>query len=759
MERIGVAAVVDGLSGFLGDMGKMDNSIRSLISPTNILGSTFNFLGGIISNLVGGVFRTLEYALGTLIASAVQFVVGQIKELISATIEAGSEFQTLSLRLNTLNFNDLTEDEKALTNAQAIAIEQTKEQLSWLQKIAAQTPYDNADISKLYTLARGYNFTDEAARGLTETIIDFTSGMGLGNVEMVRIIKNFGQMQQLGKVTQRELNDLAVGAFVPVNDVLAQMRLNTGLAGDEFNAFRSSGEGVQMFLEEFTKLVDRDFQGSAQKMAKTFGAATDNLKDFIKSIGGLNIVKPILDVLGGRIAAFMDELTSEDRWDQIVGLAERIGGTVSGIVSDIMDLAPDAEGMADSVVDALDNIADWLDTHRDDIVSFVQESARWFREDLLPVINQVWDFLFGSEGEKGAIQKFGDWLKTDFLPFIQNQVIPGVMDLINAITGKKNTKDPTKDVTTREDVNATPLENVVAGIGSLATALPAVLDLLSAIGSVIAVAFGGDETQTFAEFVTNTLIPGIQTLTTIINENREGFANLLKLFVALEIIGYITGLVLSLVTGFIALSLAVGTLAVISAIIAAVIVWIKLLQFWWNWATGNLKIMIDSLVRKFTEWKENVTRVFDELGTAIKNRDWAAAGKAIIDGIWRGIKNNWYRVIDLAKQLGQNALNAFNAIFQTHSPSEAMWDIGNNLVKGLAQGVSDSAGIAIRAMSQTAGAVLAAATPSVAYTAAMTAPSQSTYQTTNNFNASFNSNTNNESLVQDFGMMQSLVSG
>lgn len=156
MEKIGVAAVVEGLESFLGDMGKMDDAIRNLVSPTNILGTAFGALGDVLGSVGGFVVNTLAHAFGELLADAIQFVVTQVKELIHATIEAGKEFQTLSLRLNTLNFNDMTESEQRLEDAQHAATEETKEQLTWLQRLAATTPYDNTDISNVYTLARGY---------------------------------------------------------------------------------------------------------------------------------------------------------------------------------------------------------------------------------------------------------------------------------------------------------------------------------------------------------------------------------------------------------------------------------------------------------------------------------------------------------------------------------------------------------------------------------------------------------------------------
>lgn len=114
-------------------------------------------------------------------------------------------------------------------------------------------------------------------------------------------------------------------------------------------------------------------------------------------------------------------------------------------------------------------------------------------------------------------------------------------------------------------------------------------------------------------------------------------------------------------------------------------------------------------------------------------------------------------MISAVRELAQRALNTFYSIFSIHSPSAEMYDIGEMIVKGLAKGVSDSAGMAVKAMTNTAASMLSAASPQMAYSMATTAPSQTTYQNTNNFNATFNSNTRNEPLMSDFSMMASLV--
>ena len=297
-QEIGVEAIVSNLAKFQGDIGKVNSSLDSVRSHGGLLQGAFEFISGAIGAFGREILNVAEYALGQLLADSIKFVINLIRELISVTFEAGSEFQILELRLERLNFNDLIKSGLSYNEATEQAIQLTKEQLEWIQKLAASTPYDAQDVANVYTLARSYNFSSEESKRLTEAILDFAAGMGLGNTEIERIIINFGQMVQQGKVTGMEMRDLARGAFVPINDILAEMQKRTGLTGEAFDDFRNSTEGVNMFMEVFIDLVETRFLGASEKMAQTFKGASDNMLDLIKSIGGLQIVKPILDAIG-----------------------------------------------------------------------------------------------------------------------------------------------------------------------------------------------------------------------------------------------------------------------------------------------------------------------------------------------------------------------------------------------------------------------------------------------------------------------------
>lgn len=716
MEQIGVAAVVEGLSSFLGDMKKIDSSIQGLVPGTKLLENTFGFLGDTISGFADFALNTLAHALGELVADAIEFLIQKLGELVQSTIEAGGEFQTLELRLSTLNFNAATESGMEFNAAMAESTRLTKEQLDWLMKLAVQTPYDAQDIANVYTLARSYGFADDEAKKLTDTIINFASGMGLGSQEIQRIIVNFGQMVQQGKVTQREMNDLARGSFVPVNDVLKRMATNLGMSTDELEKFRKTAASVPEFTKAFEQLVGERFTGSAEKMARTFQGATANLKDLFKSIGGFNIVKPILDVVGGHIADFITSLTDGSRWDRMVGAAKRVGDSIAGIIGKLFGLMPSADSVAEGVVNALNGIADWIGKNQDKITGFIMNIKKWIDDKLVPSVQNIMKWLFGSEEKEGAFQKFGTWLSNSFVPAVQSAA-KWVGDVL--IPFLKNDLYPI---------------------------FVALLPLAAAIGDVLITAFGGQPNQEFTDWIHQSLIPGIEKFTQWIIDNRE--------IIALWVERLVTATIqLALFIGVI--SLAINTIA---TVVAAFLDWIVVSGNWVKIAYV-LVIVLALIAVGMNGMLIPLFLVVAAIAILVLAFDGL---KAFFMALIETFKQGWATFANVAAQAVLKVQDAFK---------NGDWiGVGKAIVQGIANGIAAFASLVVTAAMNAAAAAVNAvgnrfglgATTSSSSSSSRSSPSRTSqsYSTTNNsYNLNINSRANSEPIIQDFNLLQSMSGG
>lgn len=771
MQKVGVEAVVEGLGSFISDMGSINRSMDQLRPQGTLLQRMFNDVGEGLRAFGREVLNVAEVALGVLLARAIEFVTAQIKEMISATIQAGAEFQIMSLRLNRLNFNDVIKSGGDMATAMDLAKDATKEQLSWIQKLAIQTPYDASDVSNVYTMARAYGFADDMARSLTGTVTDFTASMGLGDIEMRRILKNFGQMTQLGKITQRELNDLAVGALVPVNDVLARMRENTGLQGAAFDKLKTSGEGVNEFFKAFSQIVEERAGGAASDMARTFSGATANVKDFIQSLLGVGVVMPVLSAVGGKLADFVTSLTETRNWDALTAAADRVGGHLTLLVEDIMGLIPSTDDLAGGITNALNRIADWVATHHNDIVDFFKGIGTTIQTKVVPFIMKIVDgfntIKEWVDSNKELIDKFfstlGEIIGTVFENLTGGKIPEGggLEGFLESVTTFMQYVIDNKDVIAEwatklfeaflaAQAIGTVLNIVMGVVIAIVTPILAFLAILTGLVGVwtilgpLLVAVGG--------FIVTVLIP----------------AFLIAGAIFLGIILIIAMVVAALYSIWLTLQVVQAKIEEFAPMVVQKFTELKdqaIARFeeLTNGALEKITLLFTGARDKFTELVQITKEKVEKIKAAFTEPHWGAIGRDIIEGVTKGVLHAVGGLIAAVVSAVEQAFDAAMGAIGANSPSKLFMNIGDYAMQGMAKGITDNARLAVYAMQDAVGAMAmpALGAPSVVqqYAVGMGPSVNSNTTTTNNFNLAINSGAPTEPIIQDFNMMQSLVQG
>ena len=85
-----------------------------------------------------------------------------------------------------------------------------------------------------------------------------------------------------------------------------------------------------------------------------------------------------------------------------------------------------------------------------------------------------------------------------------------------------------------------------------------------------------------------------------------------------------------------------------------------------------------------------ITGIFDNFKKVIKETDWGALGKDIINGLIEGMKNVGTAIWDGIKSVGESLVNGFKDFFGIHSPSRLMRDqIGKYIAQGVGVGFED----------------------------------------------------------------------
>lgn len=716
-------------------MRKVNSAIDGLRPSGSLLQQMFSNVAEAAGNFGREILNVAEVALGVMLRDAIEFVLGQLRALIDDVIEAGSQFQILELRLQRLNFNTLVEGGMDFNKATEESIRLTQEQLQWLQKLAATSPYDASDIANTFTLARAYGFTNDEAKTLTDSIINFAAGMGLTNEEMSRIIINFGQLQQQGKLNAQDLKDLARGAFVPINDVLEKMAKNMGISIDELNGMRKAGKGgpemVTQFIKAFNELVGERFAGASEKMSRTFVGAKQNVADLFKSILGLGVVTPVLDVIGSKLADFVEAFTGKpERWDALVKAAGEIGKAFSDVMTALFDLLPSADSVASSVIDAFTGVAKWVTDHKEDIVGFFKG---------------VWDFV-----------------NTNIIPLIRDQLIPTFQRIAGWVM--ENGPLIMQFFGSLGDILTTVFGNLFGGAFAKGDFLGGVLDAIK--GFMTFVVQNKDQ---IAEFVTNLIRVAVVVEIVITAFN-----------IMIGIVGSFIGLIIGIIAGFVSLVATVfgvisaitflaanfiPLLVILGAIIAIVQAVIDAIQLFLTVTTISDFIrneFIPSIISGFEGLRDRVFDAVNGIMDRVHEINWGQLGTDIANGIADGLSNGAGSIIFAAENAARDAYFAARRFLGIRSPSKLFMDIGQLSMEGMAAGIEKYAGLAASAMGNAMQQVSMPAMILPAMAPALAGGGGAvSYSTANNnsYNLNIQSSADREPLIQDFGMLKSLQGG
>lgn len=126
--------------------------------------------------------------------------------------------------------------------------------------------------------------------------------------------------------------------------------------------------------------------------------------------------------------------------------------------------------------------------------------------------------------------------------------------------------------------------------------------------------------------------------------------------------------------------------------------------------------LLKGLVQSIPTLVANIPQICKAIFDVFTAFRWLDIGKHIVDGLWNGIKSGWTAMINKVKGLVDLLPKAVKTILGIHSPSKVFAEIGLNVCQGLANGITENAGLAEDAAQQMAGSVAKTAKETVADT-------------------------------------------
>lgn len=262
---------------------------------------------------------------GKMTAEQINYERLKIDQLRGTIAKQGAELESYSGKAGGIVplFKKITTGGMTMAQAMAQAAPEAKELLSWVQKLAIQSPLKQEGVATAFRTAMAYGFTSKEAKRLTTDIVDFTSAIG-GNEEIIgQVAYALGQIRSSDKLLTQDLRQL-LNAGVDVNGMLASM-------GYKLSDVGTTAISSKDFMDVFYKTMESDFAGAAQAQAATFSGLLSSLED-IKSVGLRELFAGTFKAAQPVVAQVVDLISSDRFMSGLRAFGENIGKGVSQVL-------------------------------------------------------------------------------------------------------------------------------------------------------------------------------------------------------------------------------------------------------------------------------------------------------------------------------------------------------------------------------------------------------------------------------------------
>ena len=370
-QKIGVQAVWDNANFNRGQ----DEYITKLSKASGVTKSTASAMGsgaGGLSMVAVGVGTIL----GNLAAGAIRNVINGFSQMSSAVIENLGSLQKLEIGLTMLEAREMTQAGLADNIGEAMdgASLRASAMLEVLKDVSLASPFQYQDIAKVLQLNMAFGQSSKMAMALTQAMTDMAAVSPMASPELLeRIAYNFSQMSLTGKITARDMRDLAL-AGVNLNQILVE-QLGGGM--DVINEKLKDGELTMRDVSQaFIDYAERNFAGAARSMAtKTIPGLMSSFKDL-----AVFASKDLFGPAGEVVTKFLEKIYYAAKKLLDSGVLQKIGiwlkvlaETATNFLSKLFGLEEVAEETAASTAA---NLTATIENTVSDTIAIAEEEAQ-----------------------------------------------------------------------------------------------------------------------------------------------------------------------------------------------------------------------------------------------------------------------------------------------------------------------------------------------------------------------------------------------
>ena len=357
---------------------------------------------GLLGKLSGGLGGIGMIAGGILSAGAIQAIGNQVMQLGQAGLDSYRYYERLGMSLAQLSAREAlsTGTAKTMTEALASTGNRSKELLAWTEKLAIQSPFNQQGIADAFKMQMAYGFTSAEAQHLTQVMVDFSAGAGLGSDAMGRISLALGQIKAKGKLAGQEVMQLTESG-IGVDQILSKA---FGKSTAQIVKMREAGLiPANDAIKAIVGSLETDFAGAAIRQATSFDGLITSL-DEIKSIGLREILGGAFKAAQPYLISFVDAFSKPEFRAGLQAVGKNLGeGVTSGLagIQRLVGIFSDMPGLLKSI--GMDQVfANMQDPFAKLVVS-AGNFGSTLRDTLLPQLQGLGANMWGDMLDFGKI--------------------------------------------------------------------------------------------------------------------------------------------------------------------------------------------------------------------------------------------------------------------------------------------------------------------------------------------------------------------
>ena len=289
LERLGITALIDKLSQLIGLKPKVEQGTRRLAQSQQSLAEEVSKVTVNIRAVIHGLSALQQFLISTAasvagrtIFAGLQAIGNALRQMPAQAFAVTKSFDQLSFSINALLARELKREDPFLSFEEAMEAtrDRTAVFVEELERLAIKSTYTSGQVTEVFQKLLN-TFESDIAIGMTQVLTNFGDALGKSSYDLEGIAIALGQIQNKGKVSAEELNQLQERS-IPALRYLAEA---WGVTTGEMMKMIAKGQILaEDAIPAIINAIDNELGGAGEAASQTLQGLTSSIRDLSERV-------------------------------------------------------------------------------------------------------------------------------------------------------------------------------------------------------------------------------------------------------------------------------------------------------------------------------------------------------------------------------------------------------------------------------------------------------------------------------------------